>query len=145
MVIMKVVYGISVESTDDLYVKIADEAMEGPVEGLVPGRFLVEFLPFLRHIPTWFPFATSQRLWAKWQASGERLKNTPFEETRAKMVCATYHPFEYDFTFTLQDSGNARHSVVAKSLRRLEKLGVSSADEIEIIKNVGAVVYEGTR
>ena len=86
MVIMKVVYGISVESTDDLYVKIADEAMEGPVEGLVPGRFLVEFLPFLRHIPTWFPLATSQRLWAKWQAAAERLTDITYEHVRAALV-----------------------------------------------------------
>lgn len=84
---MKVGYGINVYDEDNMYVRIAKDALEGPVEGLVPGKFLVEFLPFLRYIPPWFPFATSQRLWAKWQAAGETLKNTPFEETKEKLVC----------------------------------------------------------
>ncbi|TBU63494.1 cytochrome P450 [Dichomitus squalens] len=84
-VALKVGYDIDVDDGDDEYAKIAKEALEGPVEGLVPGKFLVEFFPSLRHIPPWFPGATSQRLWAKWQAAGERLKNVPFSRAKAKL------------------------------------------------------------
>ncbi len=86
MAILKVVYGIDVKDENDDYVQISEEALAGAVEGLMPGKFLVEFLPFLRHIPTWFPGATSQRLWAKWMAAGDRLTNIPFEHTKTKIV-----------------------------------------------------------
>ncbi|TBU63516.1 O-methylsterigmatocystin oxidoreductase [Dichomitus squalens] len=124
-VIMKIGYDIPVQSKDDPYVQITKDALEGPVEGMVPGRFLVDFLPFLRHVPPWFPFAASQRLWVKWQAAGERLKNTPFKEAKAKLA-----------------RGETTHSIVANSLERLSNMGISSPEEEEIVKNVGAIVFE---
>ncbi len=84
--VLKILYDIDVEDENDAYVGISEDALAGPVEGLVPGKFLVEFLPFLRHVPPWFPGATSQRLWERWMAAGERLKNVPFEHTKAKLV-----------------------------------------------------------
>ena len=83
---MKIVYDIDVEDENDTYVKIFDAAIAGAVEGMVPGKFLVEVFPFLRHVPPWFPGATSQRLWEKWMVAGERLRNVPFEHTKAKLV-----------------------------------------------------------
>ena len=47
---------------------------------------MVDFLPFLRYVPTWFPGATSQRLWAKWQAAAERLTDITYEHVRAALV-----------------------------------------------------------
>ena len=84
---MKVSYGIDVMEENDPYVDAAEEAVRSASEGLVPGKFLVEFFPFLRHIPSWIPGASSQRLFQKWQAAGERLKNFPFEYVQNSMVC----------------------------------------------------------
>ena len=84
--LMKIIYGIEVEDENDFYVQISEAGVAGVVEGLVPGKFLVEFLPFLRYIPPWFPGATSQRLWAKWKAAANRLKNVPFEHSKAILV-----------------------------------------------------------
>ena len=67
--------------------QLSEEATSGVNDGLVPGKFLAEFLPFLRHVPPWFPGATSQRLWAKWMAAGDKLKNTPFEFVKNQLVC----------------------------------------------------------
>ncbi|TBU24745.1 cytochrome P450 [Dichomitus squalens] len=126
MVTLKVGYDIDIDDEDDEYAKIAQEALEGPVEGLVPGKFLVEFLPFLRHIPPWFPGATSQRLWAKWQAAGERLKNVPFSRAKAKLA-----------------SGEMNDSIAARLLERLADRGISSSEEEEIVQDVVAVAFEG--
>nr|VWP02389.1 N/A [Ganoderma boninense] len=104
-VMLKTAYDIDVKDENDLYVQISEEAATGAVTGLVPGKFPVEYLPFLRHIPPWFPGARSQRLWKKWMAAGERLKNVPFEHAKAKLVL--------------------------------------SVEDEEIIKNVGAVIFEG--
>lgn len=90
--VLKILYDIDVEDENDAYVEISEEALVGPLEGMVPGKFLVEILPFLRHIPPWFPGATSQRLWAKWMAAGDRLKNVPFEHAKVKLVCHSVIP-----------------------------------------------------
>ncbi|KAI1792486.1 cytochrome P450 [Ganoderma leucocontextum] len=123
--ILKLVYDIDVEDENDVFVKISEEALKGAVEGLVPGKFLVEFLPFLRHVPPWFPGATSQRLWAKWMAAGDRLKNVPFEHTKAKL-----------------ENGEATRSITEKLLSRMARWGTVSSEDEEIIKNVGAVAFE---
>ncbi|TBU44100.1 cytochrome P450 [Dichomitus squalens] len=127
-VALKVGYDIDVDDGDDEYAKIAKEALEGPVEGLVPGKFLVEFFPSLRHIPPWFPGATSQRLWAKWQAAGERLKNVPFSRAKAKLA-----------------SGEMTDSIAARLLQRLSDRGITSSEEEEIVKDVVAIAFEVMR
>lgn len=69
-----------------MHVELSEEALAGPLEGMVPGKFLVEYLSFLRHIPPWLPGATSQRQWAKWMTAADKLKNVPFEHARSLMV-----------------------------------------------------------
>ena len=83
--VLKIAYGITAEENDQ-YLAAVDASLEASSQGLVPGKFLVEYLPFLRYIPPWFPGATSQRLWAKWQAAGEHLKNLPLSFTQQAMV-----------------------------------------------------------
>ncbi len=80
------VYDIDAADEDDRYIAALEAALEGPIQSLVPGTFLVDFLPFLRYIPTWFPGATSQRLFAKWQAAAETLKNLPYDHVEAVVV-----------------------------------------------------------
>lgn len=83
---MKVVYGIDIDAVTEDYATMFEEAIEGPHAGLEPGRFLVEFLPFLRYIPPWLPGTSSQKLFLKWQAAGNRLKNEPYHRVAASMV-----------------------------------------------------------
>ena len=83
---LKITYGIDASEDDDEYMAAVDAALEGPVQGLVPGKFLVQYFPFLRYIPAWIPGATSQKLWAKWQAAAKKLKDTPFEFTENHLV-----------------------------------------------------------
>ena len=85
------VYGVDVLPENDPCVAMIDGALEGLVQGMVPGKFLVEFFPFLRHIPPWFPGARSQRLFRKWQAAGSQLKNVPYARTQADIVSASVH------------------------------------------------------
>lgn len=87
--VLKVAYDIDMgNSTEDFYT-MANETLEGASQGLVPGRFLAEFFPFLRHIPTWLPGTGSQKLFVKWQAAESRLKNAPFGYVKTSMVKLT--------------------------------------------------------
>ncbi|KAI0276059.1 cytochrome P450 [Russula aff. rugulosa BPL654] len=59
--IMKITYGHTVRSADELYVRLAEEAGMDTVTGGSPGSVLVDFFPALRHIPTWMPGAGFKR------------------------------------------------------------------------------------
>ena len=83
---MNVSYGIHVVDENDEFVAVAERAVRAESDALVPGRFLVEFLPFLRHYPVWLPGGGSQRLFEKWRKENEDLKNLPFAYVTENMV-----------------------------------------------------------
>ncbi|TFK92570.1 cytochrome P450 [Polyporus arcularius HHB13444] len=125
--IMKVVYDIDAADEDDRYIAALEAALEGPIQSLVPGTFLVDFLPFLRYIPTWFPGATSQRLFAKWQAAAETLKNLPYDHVEAAMKA----------------SEEAPRSIIGKLITQITAYERRTRlEEEEIAKNIGAVSLE---
>ena len=76
--ILEVSYGIKAQGRNDRYIAIGERAVEGPNEALVLGALWVEFLPFLRHLPLWFPGASYQRRAARWRADAMALKHVPF-------------------------------------------------------------------
>ncbi|RDX45824.1 cytochrome P450 [Lentinus brumalis] len=128
-VILKVGFDIDVGDEDDRYVAAVDAALEGPVQGLVPGTFLVDFLPFLRYVPTWFPGATSQRLWAKWQAAAETLKNLPYDHVKAALDQAS--------------NDEEPRSIIGKLIQQITAVEPGARhEEEEIVKNVGAITFE---
>ena len=52
----------------------------------VPGRYLVNSFPFLKHVPGWLPGAGFQRELREIAELNEKILNMPFEEAKAKMV-----------------------------------------------------------
>ena len=87
---MKVVYGIEAKEEDDEFVTVAEAAVNAAVEGLeFPGKFFVEYFPFLRHIPAWLPGASSQRLSEMWQAVNEKSVSMPYAYAKENMVSSS--------------------------------------------------------
>lgn len=84
----QILYGI--EDDEDIHqlMVMIEEAQEGIARGLLPGKLLVEFFPFLRHIPEWFPGAEFKRLSRKWVSAAMQLKNAPFVKFKESMVSA---------------------------------------------------------
>ncbi|EPQ55579.1 cytochrome P450 [Gloeophyllum trabeum ATCC 11539] len=60
-VVLNLAYGWQVEENDDYLVSLAEDAFE--ISGRIqkPGRWLVDVIPILRFIPSWFPGAGFQR------------------------------------------------------------------------------------
>jgi hypothetical protein len=52
----------------------------------VPGNFLVDVFPFLRHIPAWCPGANFKRLAAKWRQAFDDMVEVPYAHTKKLMV-----------------------------------------------------------
>ncbi|KAF8954901.1 cytochrome P450, partial [Flammula alnicola] len=57
-IIMSVIYGIPVTTPDDIYITEAEELMEIVSKASVPGAYLVDLVPMLKHLPSWLPFNT---------------------------------------------------------------------------------------
>ena len=53
--VTEVVYGIKVHKPDDKYFKMVERMAEIAQTIAIPGNFLVEAFPPLRHLPSWFP------------------------------------------------------------------------------------------
>ncbi|TFK73293.1 cytochrome P450 [Pluteus cervinus] len=54
-IMMVIAYGYDLQSPDDPILKMVCEAVESVVRGFLPGGFVVDTFPFLRHLPRWFP------------------------------------------------------------------------------------------
>ncbi|KAG5635497.1 hypothetical protein H0H81_011032 [Sphagnurus paluster] len=70
----------------------------------MPGAFLCDFLPFLKHLPSWVPF---QKKAAHGREMVERLMTTPFEHVKRSMMDGTASPSLVQ-GLLLQDKGDER-------------------------------------
>jgi len=90
--IMKIAYGHTVRSTDDLYVRLAEEAGTDTVTSGSPGSVLVDFFPALKHIPTWMPGAGFKRHALRTRIKVRTMYDTPYEMVRTAMAAGTAIP-----------------------------------------------------
>jgi len=58
---------------------------------MLPGTFLVDMLPMLKHIPDWFPGASFKRKAKQWRLKTLELRDRPFEDMKRKLVSACTH------------------------------------------------------
>lgn len=123
--IMKAAYGYQVEGNDDYVVRIIEEAFEQLADISTPGRFLVDFFPFLRFLPSWFPLAGFKRYAEAAKRKLSRLENVPFEWAQENI-----------------SSGNFVNSFVSSHLSK-ENGQVPSPDEQEYIKWASSALFAG--
>lgn len=83
---MSVAYGISVKESDDPYILNAEEALNGLAEAGVPGAFLVDLIPALKHVPDWFPGAGFKRKASHWRKVNAEVAEKPFQFVAQQVV-----------------------------------------------------------
>ena len=83
---MKIGYGIAVQESDDPYISIAEEVMNGTAEAGIPGAFLVDLFPILKYVPSWFPGAGFQRKAARWREATNTMIEKPFLHVQEQLV-----------------------------------------------------------
>ncbi|EMD35326.1 hypothetical protein CERSUDRAFT_96445 [Gelatoporia subvermispora B] len=66
--ILELVYGECAEDPDHPYLKNAQDAVVSSLEAFLPGNLMVEFLPFLRYMPSWFPGTEFKKKLPKWRS-----------------------------------------------------------------------------
>ncbi|EIW59173.1 cytochrome P450 [Trametes versicolor FP-101664 SS1] len=128
--ILQTVYGADIKDETDVRLFVAADAIEG-VGQSTPGHFAVEILPFLRYLPSWFPGAGFQKMFAKCKIANERMKHSLFDEVRQCL-----------------DSGELRPGVATDLLMRMtgkrDDQSSLALEDIDIAKNVCAVAVAGS-
>lgn len=79
---MSIVYGILSKSSTDVYTAAGDEGVRVVSAAIVRGTYLVDFLPSLKHIPSWMPGAGFQRLAAHSRELIQIMVDEPFAEMK---------------------------------------------------------------
>ncbi|KIJ41713.1 hypothetical protein M422DRAFT_229524 [Sphaerobolus stellatus SS14] len=124
-IIMDVVYGYTVTSTNDPYIKIIERAQAAFSESVKPGRFLVETFPFLQYIPSWVPGAGFKRLAKQWRIATISMIEIPFEWAKSEM-------------------SRGKPSIVASMLQKIsDKKDKSYEESARIMKNAAAMASIG--
>ncbi|KAF8143725.1 cytochrome P450 [Mycena galopus ATCC 62051] len=85
-VIMKVAFGYSVMGDDDPFISIADQSSKISGWAMAPGRWLVDYIPILRFIPTWSPFAHFKRRGAEWRQVLDSVSDVPHHLARGTNI-----------------------------------------------------------
>ncbi|EJD06297.1 cytochrome P450 oxidoreductase [Fomitiporia mediterranea MF3/22] len=129
-IILRMAYGYTMDPSgrDPLHA-LADKGISQISMAAQPGAFIVDVLPFLRHLPTWFPGARSFHSTAKY-----------FKETVTELV-------EKPFAFVKMQvaSGVAEPSYVSALLEKYDKegTGVLTPEQEHAIKWSASSLYTG--
>ncbi|KAF8841667.1 cytochrome P450 [Paxillus ammoniavirescens] len=120
-IVLRISYGYEVKDGGDYFVDLAHMANEQFVHASLPGRYFVDFVPFLRYIPSWVPGAGFKRLAKEYAVTMQRFTEEPHGFVKQEMA-----------------SGINRQSFLSRHLAQ-------SPDEVEedLIKWAANVIYQG--
>ncbi|KAF7977304.1 hypothetical protein HWV62_4283 [Athelia sp. TMB] len=123
--IMDIAYGIEVLPENDPYLDIAEAAVKAFNDASVPGAFLVDSIPLLKHVPAWVPGA------------GFQLKAKEGRQALENLIDSPYNAMKKDLA-----GGKAKSSYTSRSLAAMDATGVIEENET-IIRETAAMVYLG--
>ncbi|KAJ6508665.1 cytochrome P450 [Mycena sanguinolenta] len=123
-IIMAMVYGYDIKSLhDDPIVHLQQESIKRLSESAIPGRFMVNVFPWLRHVPAWFPGAGFHQFFKDTVKLVGEMKQAPFDFVKQNM-----------------QSGSDRQSVLRELLEHNEAHG-GSVEREEDMKDIAGVAY----
>ncbi|TDL20075.1 cytochrome P450 [Rickenella mellea] len=86
-IILKISHGYTIEAEgNDPLVDLADEALTQFGLAMTPGVWLVDVMPFLRYIPSWFPGAGFKRTASIWSKKTNEFSNKPHAFVKRQMT-----------------------------------------------------------
>ena len=145
--IMKIGYGIDVQESDDSYISIAEEVLNGVALAGIPGTFWVDLFPILKYVPSWFPGAGFQKKAARVREASNIMTERPFRHVQEQLVkiFLFFKCLWPSLNHILQKNGKATSSVAATLIERLPDEGDPQRSREETIaRNVVFVAYGGT-
>ncbi|KAF5353990.1 hypothetical protein D9756_007074 [Leucocoprinus leucothites] len=90
--ITDVAYGIQIKEENDPYIQHIEEVLTAVGEAAIPGRYLVELFPIMKHIPSWFPGAGWKRKAAYYKRMNDMVSREPYETVKQNLKNGTAKP-----------------------------------------------------
>ncbi|KAK5126948.1 hypothetical protein LTR85_008306 [Meristemomyces frigidus] len=126
-IILDIVYGYTIEPhSQDPLVDVVDQALEQFSAATVPGKWPVDILPFLEHMPEWMPGAGFKRTARAWRRTLTDVVDIPYAFVKSQMSCGKNGP-----------------SFVSKSIEQARQEKALGPDEERAIKWSAASMYTG--
>ncbi|KAK7681339.1 hypothetical protein QCA50_015430 [Cerrena zonata] len=126
-IILKIAYDMDITDIHDEYVRLAEEAVLGLSVVMLPGAHWVEYFPFLKHLPEWFPGFLVKRTTNYYRPIVETMRNKPFDKIQQDI-----------------HDGKATPSLTTWLIERMQRRSGSSVlsptDE-ELARNVSGISY----
>jgi cytochrome P450 len=91
-IILRISHGYELQGDHDPFVDLADRATEQFSLSTTPGAFLVDVIPFLKHVPAWMPGAGFQRTAKEWSDTLKEMVDMPYNFTKQQMASGTAPP-----------------------------------------------------
>ncbi|KAH9049222.1 cytochrome P450 [Lactarius deliciosus] len=92
-------YGYKVAGLDDPLIDLTELASKQFARASMLGSFFVDILPFLRHVPDWFPGTGWKQVGREWGANVRALVDIPFEFVRGRRAAGVSAPSFTDENF----------------------------------------------
>lgn len=84
--IFDVAYGIKALPEEDPFINLAETTVSFTASATIPGRFLVETISMLKHVPAWMPGASFQVLAQEGRVVLRDTAELPFDQVKRAMV-----------------------------------------------------------
>ncbi|GJJ10961.1 hypothetical protein Clacol_005190 [Clathrus columnatus] len=122
--VLEVSYGIQPMSETDPFIVLSETTIQRVIEAGIPGTYLVDIFPFLKHIPSWFP--------------GAKFK-TELDQLGEQVIEMLNKPV--DIAKNNMRNGDARPSVVSGLIDTFENDSNRPDDYEDLIKHIPGVAY----
>ncbi|KZP06197.1 cytochrome P450 [Athelia psychrophila] len=121
--IIEITYGLDVLPKNDPFIESADKGLATLALAVVPGAFLVDTLPILKHVPSWFPGAGFKRKAKEWKRYADEVLEAPYKALKEEMA-----------------NGAAKPSFVQRCLQDMDP-NIDTTNQERVIKNTAAEMY----
>lgn len=83
---MAAMYGYDVKSPQDPCIVAADKSLTLGLQLIAPGGSLINVIPILKHIPPWFPGASSRKAVERVRKLTQDMQHIPLDFVQSQMV-----------------------------------------------------------
>ncbi|EPS99956.1 hypothetical protein FOMPIDRAFT_1050052 [Fomitopsis schrenkii] len=125
-IILEIAYGRQITTIDDEFIRTIEEGVGTVLEGAGPGGTLVDYLPALQYLPSWFPGFGFTKNIARARRAVRTLEDIPYQRVKDEMI-----------------KGTARPSFVQQLVEEHRDAGTLSEEKEALIKSTAGIMYLG--
>ncbi|KAI0092608.1 cytochrome P450 [Irpex rosettiformis] len=120
--ILSIAYGCKSQKENDRFLAHIDRIIDDFVALCAPGAFLVDVMPWLKHVPSWFPGTGWQRKAAEMHKNLINGTEEPYQWTKLQIASGNAHP-----SFILNGLESGGHSALNEENVKFAAMSLTAA------------------